>query len=81
MVGSVPGGCNGTYPYHLVILSRLRTQHWDARLFGWRLAPTARLDLPSASADLSGVLVTDPYVYCVNFRGLSRFLALLGCRP
>ena len=25
-------------------------------------------------------LVTDLYVHCVSFRGLSRLLALLGCR-
>ena len=67
---------NGTYPRHLVVLSRLRVQCWQCKVCRGR--DDALLDGVSSRRRPQSFreLVTGLYVYSVSFRGLFRKLSL-----
>ena len=84
-----PGACprcgacawrrNGTYPRHLVVLGRLCVQRWQCKACLGSVSPLPPDVTSRQRPQTFRELVTNLYVHCVSFRGLSRLLALLGC--
>ena len=71
--------CNGTYPRHLVVRGRLRILRWQCKDCWGSPSPLPPDVTSHPRPQTFRELVTDLYVHCVSFRGLSRLLALLGC--
>jgi len=77
--GACAGRRNGTYPRHRVVLGRLWIQRWQCKACQGSASPLPPDVTSRQRPQTFRELVTDLYVHCVSFRGLSRLLALLGC--